>query len=60
MAMKINPDDCTSCGSCEAECPTSSISAGPAAYVINAATCTECDGAPKCVDACPMEAISKA
>jgi len=60
MAMKINPDECTSCGACEAECPTNSISAGPAAYEINAATCTECDGAPKCADICPMEAISKA
>jgi ferredoxin len=60
MAMKINPDDCSSCGACEAECPTNSISAGPTSYVINAATCTECDGDPKCAATCPMEAITKA
>lgn len=60
MAMKINPDECTSCGSCESECPNGAISAGPASYVIDASKCTECDGAPKCADTCPMEAISKA
>ena len=58
MAMQINADECISCGSCEFECPTSSISSGLVAYKINASTCTECEGeysSPNCVGACPID-----
>jgi ferredoxin len=58
MAMKINPDMCTSCGDCEPECPTASISTKKGLYVINANECTECEGEyskPQCVKVCPIK-----
>jgi ferredoxin len=62
MAMKIN-DACISCGACEPECPTSSITEGGTIYVIDAATCVECVGhfdSPQCVSVCPVDCIEKA
>jgi len=61
MAMKIT-EECVSCGACESECPRNAISEGPDIYVIDAALCTECadEGGPKCVPACPSDAIVKA
>lgn len=59
MALKIT-DDCTYCGACEPECPTSAISAGDDSYVIDAGKCTECAGyadAPSCQTVCPSECI---
>lgn len=58
MAMKINPDMCTSCGDCEPECPTASISTKKGLYVIDASSCTECEGdfsKPQCVKVCPIK-----
>ncbi|NMC12338.1 MAG: 4Fe-4S binding protein, partial [Chloroflexi bacterium] len=55
MAMKIT-DECISCGACEPECPTNSISEGDTIYVIDATTCVECVGhfdSPQCVSVCP-------
>lgn len=54
MAYKIS-DMCISCGTCEMECPTSSISAGDTQYIINPETCIDC-GAFE--GACPVGAIS--
>jgi ferredoxin len=57
MAMTINSDECLSCGSCETECPTDSISSGLFAHEIDAASCTECEGeadTPQCAEACPV------
>ncbi len=62
MAMKIL-EDCISCGACEPECPTTSISAGDTIYLINAETCVECVGhydSPRCSSVCPVECIVKA
>jgi ferredoxin len=62
MAMKIT-EECISCGACEPECPTNSISEGDTIYVIDAATCVECVGyhdSPQCVSVCPIECIFKA
>jgi ferredoxin len=62
MAMKIN-DACISCGACEPECPTSSISESGTLYVIDANTCVECVGhydSPQCVSVCPVDCIEKA
>ena len=62
MALKIT-DECTSCGACESECPTSAISEGDDIYLIDAAKCTECSGhadSPQCQDVCPCDAIEKA
>jgi ferredoxin len=58
MALYIVADECISCGDCEPDCPTSSISEGKGAFVIDRTTCTECEGAyrkPKCVELCPID-----
>ena len=63
MANKINGDDCTSCGACEAECPNGAISSGDSSYVIDPAKCDECKahgGDPMCKAACPVDCISQA
>jgi len=61
MAMKIT-DDCLACGACLPECPVDAISEGDPIYLIDPAICVECKGyaaAPRCVDACPTDAIIK-
>ena len=63
MAMKINSDDCTACGDCAAECPSSAIVNKGAFFKVNADKCTECDGVsefPKCVDVCAANCIEPA
>jgi ferredoxin len=58
MALFIVADECISCGDCEPDCPTDSISEGKGTFVIDASTCTECEGAfkkPKCVQLCPID-----
>jgi len=54
MAYKIS-DECISCGACEAECPTNSISQGADHYEIDPATCIDCGA---CEAVCPTGAIS--
>lgn len=59
MAKTIT-EECIICGACEPECPTGSISEGDDIYIIDAATCVECEGhfeTPKCVEVCPVECI---
>lgn len=56
MAYKIDPDACINCGSCEAECPTSSISEVDDKRKINPDTCVSCGS---CASVCPVEAISE-
>ena len=57
MALYIT-EECTYCGACEPECPVTAISAGDDVYIIDAATCTECDGGElACVAVCPSDAI---
>lgn len=63
MAYRIDANLCTGCGSCEFECPNGAISMKGDIYAINAKKCTECRGVsdkPKCVSACPADAISLA
>ena len=52
MAYVIN-DECIGCGSCEAECPVSAISAGDGKYEIDADACIECGA---CAGVCPVSA----
>jgi len=62
MANTIVSDDCTSCGACEAECPTQAITSGDDAYMIDAAKCDECasTGESMCMSVCPTDCIVKA
>ena len=56
MAMKIIQAECTSCGACEPECPTESITERKSIFKINVETCTQCEGespTPQCVAVCP-------
>ena len=54
MAYIISLDACIGCGSCEAECPTSAISANDdGKYVIDADLCVECGA---CAGVCPVDA----
>lgn len=55
MAYVIS-DACVSCGTCEGECPVSSISEGDGQYVIDADTCISCG---TCAGVCPTGAISE-
>jgi ferredoxin len=63
MPMTIIAEDCIGCAACEPDCPTSSISPNDdSVYVIDAATCVECEGhhdSPLCVSVCPVECIVK-
>lgn len=56
MAYRIN-ENCISCGSCEAECPVSCISAGDERYVIDESQCIECGA---CANVCPVDAPNPA
>ncbi len=53
MAYVIS-DECVACGTCQGECPTSSISEGDI-YVIEPSSCIDCGA---CADVCPAGAIS--
>lgn len=54
MAYVIS-DECTSCGACEAACPSEAIKEGDGKYVIDADACVDCG---LCEGECPVEAIS--
>ncbi len=56
MAYVIS-DSCISCGTCEAECPVSAISAGDSQYVIDADSCISCGS---CASVCPVGAPAEA
>ncbi len=61
MALTIT-DECISCGACEPECPTESITEGDEIFEINPSTCVECVGhfdEPQCVEVCPVDCIIK-
>ncbi len=58
MAYKIVASLCTACGACEFECPTGSIKMKGDTYVIDAASCTECEGdhdVAQCAAVCPED-----
>ena len=55
MAYVIT-DECVSCGTCEAECPSEAISQGEDKYVIDADACVDCGA---CAAQCPVGAISE-
>ena len=54
MAFKIDPENCTACGTCKDECPVDAISAGDTYYTIDPDVCIDCGA---CESVCPTEAI---
>ena len=57
MAMKIDPNVCVNCGTCEPDCPVGAISGEvKQAHVIDQATCIKCGA---CMDNCAFNAISR-
>ncbi|MBF0335722.1 MAG: 4Fe-4S binding protein [Alphaproteobacteria bacterium] len=58
MAYKIVEANCTGCGACEFECPNQAISEKGGLFIIDAAKCTECEGAfdsAQCAAVCPVD-----
>lgn len=53
MAVKIDKDKCTACGSCVDVCPVDAITIENIA-VVDEDTCIDCG---TCVGECPVEAI---
>jgi Fe-S-cluster-containing hydrogenase component 2 len=52
-AVVIN-DGCIGCGACQEVCPINAIQM----WDEKAVKCDLCGGAPKCVEACPRQALS--
>ena len=55
MAVLVDKEKCTGCGTCIDACPLSAIELQDGLAVIDEETCGECGA---CVDVCPEEAIS--
>ena len=55
MAVEVDVEKCTGCGSCVDICPVDTIKLDNEIAVIDSEACTECGS---CVDECPNEAIS--
>ncbi len=57
MAYRII-ESCVNCWACEPLCPTNAIQATEPHFIIDAKSCTECDGHyadPQCASICPVE-----
>ncbi|MBS3794127.1 MAG: 4Fe-4S dicluster domain-containing protein [Candidatus Thorarchaeota archaeon] len=51
----VDEDKCNGCGWCVEACDFGAITVGPDKIAI---VCDLCDGEPKCIDVCPVEALS--
>lgn len=58
MSLQIDQDLCTACGDCMPVCPMGAVLKKKGTYVIDADTCTECDGEfdePQCMMECAVD-----
>lgn len=55
MVAKVNTEECTGCGICVDECPTSAIILEKDKAKVKEDECTDCS---TCADSCPNEAIT--
>ena len=55
MAVKIDVETCTGCGSCVDICPVEAITLENDKAKVDEDTCVDCG---TCVDECPVEAIA--
>ncbi len=55
-ARMVDPGKCIGCQACQKSCPWEMISFDP--DTSKATKCFLCNGAPKCVEACPAEALT--
>ncbi len=57
MVAKVDPEECTGCGTCIEECPLNAIALNDDDIaVVDADECTDCG---TCVGVCPSEAIKQ-
>ena len=56
MAVMVDVEKCTGCGTCEEGCPVEAIKVESDKAVVDAETCIDCGA---CIDACSVEAITE-
>jgi ferredoxin len=56
MAVNIDLEKCTGCGTCAEGCPVEGIRVENAKAVVDAETCVDCG---TCIEECPEKAISE-
>ncbi len=56
MAVIVDQEKCTGCGTCEEVCPVEAIKADSDKAVVDQETCVDCG---TCIDECPEKAISE-
>ncbi len=55
MVAKVNTEECTGCGICVDECPSTAIELKNEKATVDDGECTDCG---TCMDACPNSAIT--
>ncbi len=54
MAVIIDSEKCSGCGTCEEMCPVEALTAENEKAVVDAETCVDCG---TCIEECPEKAI---
>ncbi len=56
MAVVVDVEKCTGCGTCEEACPVEALKVENEKAVVDAETCVDCG---TCIEECPDKAISE-
>jgi ferredoxin len=56
MAVIVDQEKCTGCGTCEEGCPVEAIKVEDGKAKVDAETCVDCG---TCIEECPEKAISE-